>query len=180
VLNTLHIQAAWAAFSEGAGVTVAVIDSGVDPNVSDLWGSVITDRHDLTGLHTPMKNQDWGEHGTWMASIIAGHGHGGSGILGADLGGSGIVGVAPRAKVLSIRVIPDKDDPGYQTYEKEPEQSIQQSLANGITDAVSAGAQVISMSIGYSAPSAVVRAAVQNAYNHGVVTTSRCRLPRLG
>jgi subtilisin family serine protease len=159
VLNMLNVPAAWVNAS-GEGVTVAVIDSGVDPNVSDLTGSVIPGP-DLTMQSTPSSNPHWGEHGTWMASIIAGHGH--------DGGGSGIEGVAPAAKILSIRVIPDKDDPGYATYEKEPEKTIQHSLASGIMTAVKRGAKVISMSIGYSEPSGAVRAAVQYAYDHNVV-----------
>ncbi len=159
VLNMLHVPAAWAV-SKGARVTVAVIDSGVDPDVSDLLGMVISGPN-LTGLTTPPSNPHWGEHGTWMASIIAGHGHNG--------GLDGITGVAPDSKILSIRVIPDKDDPGYRTYEAEPEEQIQQSLAKGIRDAVARGAQVISMSIGYSSPSAVVRSAVQYAYSRGAV-----------
>ena len=159
VLNMLDVPAAWMNAS-GEGVTVAVIDSGVNPDVSDLTGSVITGP-DLTGLSTPSSNPHWGEHGTWMASIIAGHGH--------DGGGSGIEGVAPAAKILSIRVIPDKDDPGYAKYDSELEQTIQDSLATGIRTAVKDGAKVISMSIGYSAPSGAVRAAVQYAYDHNVV-----------
>jgi type VII secretion-associated serine protease mycosin len=157
VLNMLDVPAAWMNAS-GADVTVAVIDSGVSPDVSDLARSVIIGP-DLTGLHTPMDNPHWGEHGTWMASIIAGHGQ----------DGNGIIGVAPAATILSIRVIPDKDDPGYAVYDSEPEQLIQQSLAKGIMAAVKDGARVISMSIGYSAPSGAVRAAVQYAYEHDVV-----------
>jgi len=160
VLDMLDVQNAWAASNQGKGVTVAVIDSGVNPDVSDLAGSVETGP-DLTGLSTQEISKHWGEHGTWMASIIAGHGH--------DGGGSGIIGIAPSAKILSIRVIPDKDDPGYRTYEDEPESFIQKSLATGIQDAVKDGARVISMSIGYSAPSVQVRAALQYAYSQGAV-----------
>jgi type VII secretion-associated serine protease mycosin len=158
-LDMLDIWGAWRT-TQGAGVTVAVIDSGVNPNVSDLTGSVKSGP-DLTGLKTSPGNPAWGVHGTWMASIVAGHGH--------DGGGSGIIGVAPQAKVLSIRVIPDKGDPGYHAYDSEKEQRIQQSLATGIRDAVHDGARVISMSIGYSAPSSAVRAALQFAEQHGVV-----------
>jgi type VII secretion-associated serine protease mycosin len=158
-LNMLDMEAAWG-ISQGAGVTVAVIDSGVNPYASDLTGSVTTGP-DLTGLSTSPGNSEWGVHGTWMASIIAGHGH--------DGGGSGIIGIAPEAKVLAIRVIPDKGDPGYHAYDSEKEQHIQQSLATGITDATRDGAKVISMSIGYSAPSSAVRAALQYAEQHGVV-----------
>src|SRR6202012_4606496 len=45
--------------SRGAGVTVAVIDSGVNPDVSDLTGSVITGP-DYTGVSTSPDNRDWG------------------------------------------------------------------------------------------------------------------------
>ncbi|HTU72313.1 MAG TPA: S8 family serine peptidase [Trebonia sp.] len=159
VLNMLDLPAAWQV-SQGAGVTVAVIDSGVSPSVSDLAGSVTTGP-DLTGLSTSPSSPDWGVHGTWMASIVAGHGH--------DGGADGITGVAPQAKVLSIRVIPDKDDPGYHAYDSEKETRIQQSLATGIIDAARDGARVISMSIGYSTPSSVVRAALQYAESRGVV-----------
>ncbi len=159
VLNMLHVPSVWA-YTEGRGVTVAVIDSGVNPHVSDLTGSVVTGP-DYTGVSTSPSSADWGVHGTWMASLIAGHGH--------DGGGNGVIGIAPHARVLSIRVIPDRNDPNYSRYEREQESRIQQSLADGINYAVSHGAQVISMSIGYSAPSGTVRQALQQAYDHGVV-----------
>jgi subtilase family protein len=158
VLDMMQVQSAWQ-ITEGGNAVVAVIDSGVNPDVSDLSGSVDLGP-DYTGLKTTRDNPDWGVHGTWMASIIAGHGHG---------VGEGVIGVAPQAKILSIRVIPDKEDPGYKTYNNEPEQHIQDELADGIKEAVKDRAGVISMSIGYSAPSGVVRAAIQYAYQHGVV-----------
>jgi type VII secretion-associated serine protease mycosin len=159
VLSMLNAEAAWSV-TRGAGVTVAVIDSGVDPDVSDLAGSVTTGPN-YTGVSTSPSNRDWGVHGTWMASLIAGHGH--------DGGFSGVVGTAPAARILSIRVIPDRADPHYGKYERERETVIQQSLADGIKYAVTHGARVISMSIGYSAPSVTVRAELQDAYDHGVV-----------
>jgi subtilisin family serine protease len=163
VLDMLGAPATWAA-SQGKGVTVAVLDSGVDPGVSDLAGSVATGP-DLTGVSTPASSPDWGQHGTWMASLIAGHGHGAG-------GDSGIIGVAPESKILSVRVIPDKNDPGYGTYEHEQEPRVQASLADGIRYAVDHGADVVSMSIGYSVPSAAVRSALQYANGHGVVVVA--------
>jgi len=162
VLSMMDVQAAWQ-LTQGAGVTVAVLDSGVDPYVSDLTGSVRTGP-DYTGVDTSSSNPNWGVHGTWMASLIAGHGH--------DGGLDGIIGIAPQSQILSIRVIPDRADPHYGAYEREPETRIQQSLADGITYAVRHGAKVISMSIGYGAPSAAVRGALQFAYSRGVVVVA--------
>ena len=70
VLGMLNVETAWSV-TQGAGVTVAVIDSGVNPAVSDLSGSVITGPN-YTGVTTSPANRDWGVHGTWMASLIAG------------------------------------------------------------------------------------------------------------
>ena len=47
----------------------------------------------------------WGIHGTAMASLIAGHGHG-------QGGSEGMMGVAPKAKILSVRVTLESNDPG--------------------------------------------------------------------
>ena len=159
VLDMMNVPEAWQV-TEGSGVVVAVIDSGVNAKVSDLTGSVINGP-DYTGVRTPSVNANWGLHGTWMASMIAGHGH--------DGGADGIIGVAPAARILSIRVIPDKEDPSYRTYNNEPEQRIQNQLAEGIMTAVKDHARVISMSIGYSAPSGMVRAAIDYAYQHGTI-----------
>ena len=90
VLSMLNAQAAWSV-TRGAGVTVAVIDSGVNPHVSDLSGSVIAGPN-YTGVTTRPSSSDWGVHGTWMASLIAGHGH--------DGGLSGVTGTAPAAQIL--------------------------------------------------------------------------------
>jgi subtilisin family serine protease len=159
VLDALNVPPAWPV-TQGQGVTVAVIDSGVNPDVSDLAGSVTTGP-DYTGVSTPPSSPDWGVHGTWMASLIAGHGH--------DGGGSGIIGVAPKSHILSIRVITDSTDPNYSHYQHEPQARIQHELARAILYAVSHGAQVISMSLGYGLPSLPVRSALQDALNHNVV-----------
>jgi subtilisin family serine protease len=162
VLDAVQAPAAWQV-TKGQGVTVAVIDSGVNPGVSDLTGSV-TSGPDLTGVGTPASNPNWGMHGTWMASLIAGHGDNG--------GGSGIIGVAPQARVLSIRVITDQQDPGYSRYQHEPQARVQRELARAISYAVSHGAGVISMSLGYGNPSRAVRQALQDADNHNVVVVA--------
>ena len=162
VLSELNLPAAWPV-SQGKGIVVAVIDSGVNPAVSDLAGSVTTGP-DFTGVDTPQSNPNWGVHGTWMASLIAGHGHNG--------GGSGIIGSAPQSTVLSLRVITDSGDPNYARYEAQSAPRGQRELAAAITYAVNHRAQVISMSIGYSLQSRPVRAALQLAYDHNVVVVA--------
>jgi subtilisin family serine protease len=159
VLNAINAPAAWQA-TKGQGVTVAVIDSGVNPSVSDLTGSVTTGP-DLTGVGTPPSNPNWGMHGTWMASLIAGHGH--------DGGGSGIIGIAPMAHVLSIRVITNSGDPGFARYERQSQARHQRELATAINYAITHGAGVISMSLGDGAASRPVRQALQHALNRNIV-----------
>ena len=92
-LGPMQLTQAWA-FSRGQGVTVAVLDTGVDPSHPDLAGSVTTGP-DYYPDGASLGSSDWGLHGTAMASLIAGHGHG----AGAP---NGMMGVAPGAKVLSI------------------------------------------------------------------------------
>ncbi|HEX9066094.1 MAG TPA: S8 family serine peptidase [Streptosporangiaceae bacterium] len=163
VLNALDVPAAWNT-TQGRGVTVAVIDSGVDPNVSDLTGQVTTGP-DYTGVHTLPSNPNWGAHGTWMASLIAGHGHGPG-------HKNGILGVAPQSRILSVRVITDSSDPGHGAYLNEPAWKGQRELADAIRYAVKRRAGVISMSLGYQSPSLAVRAALQYALGHNVVVVA--------
>ncbi|MFK0194701.1 S8 family serine peptidase [Kitasatospora sp. NPDC090308] len=76
--------------SKGDGVIVAVIDTGVKANHPDLSGSLLPG-YDPGGQGREIKPTT--EHGTGMASLIAGHGHG---------NGEGVTGLAPGAKILPI------------------------------------------------------------------------------
>ncbi|MUN34998.1 S8 family serine peptidase [Actinomadura litoris] len=80
--------------SKGAGVTVAVIDTGVQSNVPDLRNAVLPGMDAESGSGDGRTDGDTGElhgHGTAMASLIAAQGT-----------GTGLVGVAPEAKILPI------------------------------------------------------------------------------
>ena len=162
VLNAIDVAGAWQ-HTHGSGVTVALIDSGVNGQVSDLSDSVTTGR-DFSGVNTPPTDANWGVHGTWMASLIAGHGHAG--------GSSGIMGVAPAAKILSIRAVTDQGDPGYRHYQHESESRVQGHLAEAIRYATSKRVSVISMSLGYQGPSLPVRVAISKALAQGIVVVA--------
>jgi type VII secretion-associated serine protease mycosin len=136
-LDALHISRAWK-YSRGNGVTVAVLDTGVDGHQPDLSGRVI-DGPDFTGHTRTPGGRYWGRHGTEMASLIAGHGHG----TGAA---AGVMGVAPDSKILSIRVTWELNDP-IRTDKAQVDRA-RDAVAKGIRYAADHGAQVISMSLG--------------------------------
>src|SRR6266540_3343758 len=74
------------------GVTVAVVDSGVDGTHPDLAGNVLKGK-DFIRSSDSNGWDDTDGHGTAMASMIAGHGHGPG-------GRDGVLGLAPEAKIL--------------------------------------------------------------------------------
>jgi type VII secretion-associated serine protease mycosin len=130
----LKLPQAWQT-TKGAGVTVAVLDTGVVGTRADLTGQV-TAGPDLVGGKEKPGDAQWGVHGTGMASVIAGHGHGTG-------NGAGVMGVAPEAKILSVRVIRDDESPDRGLLELS-----HTPISEGIRYAVDHGAQVISMSLG--------------------------------
>jgi Subtilase family len=133
-LSTLHVTQAWLS-SKGTGVTVAVLSTGVDTNQPDLAGSVLTGR-DYTGSGRAAGGPFWGVNGTAVASLIAGHGHGTGH---AD----GIIGVAPEAKILSVRVTVENNDPLLTNATTVA--ALPMAIAKGIRYAVRHGAQVIDL-----------------------------------
>jgi type VII secretion-associated serine protease mycosin len=113
--------------SQGEGVVVAVIDSGVDHDHPDLTGNVLKGWDAVTGG----TGDGWGDlsgHGTGMASLIAGHGHGSG-------NRDGVLGIAPKAKIFPIRI---------ETAQGSGDMT---SVGNGIEVATKAGADVISISL---------------------------------
>ena len=127
-LSSYGITQAWQT-TKGAGVTVAVIDTGVDGSHPDLTGTVIGGT-DVSGIGSANGQEPIGadsSHGTLVASLIAGHGHD------AD---SGVIGSAPEAKILSISV-------GFGVGTRSSDDQI----ADAVRWAVDHGADVINMSL---------------------------------
>jgi subtilisin family serine protease len=157
-LQSIGVPGAWA-HTKGGGVTVAVLDTGVDTSAADLTGQVSVGP-DYTAGANPPGYQPPHLHGTYICSIIAGHGSGPG-------QAEGMLGVAPQARLLSIRVLLDDSEPGFDVYNGNS--AFDDAIANGINYAVAHGADVINMSLGSAAAPRSMREAIANAVAHGVV-----------
>ena len=128
-LDQYGVREAWQT-TRGEGVTIAVIDTGVDGTHPDLVGAV-SGGADYSGEgspngQTPVGSGDDG-HGTMVASLAAGRG---------SAPDTGVIGVAPAADILSVSIgfgdgASDSDD----------------QVAEAVRWAVDNGADVINMSL---------------------------------
>ncbi|MEJ3742196.1 type VII secretion-associated serine protease mycosin [Actinomycetes bacterium KLBMP 9797] len=147
-LTELRATHAWR-HATGSGVTVAVIDSGVDGNHPDLAGQVLPGI-DLVASGGDGRTDPVG-HGTTVAGLIAGR----------DDDADGVLGLAPHAKILPVRVL-DADN-------RYDDALI---VAKGVRWAVDNGAQVINLSLGGSGTSPALAAALDYAFARDVVVVA--------
>jgi subtilisin family serine protease len=144
-LAALNVHTAWH-YSTGSGVTVAVLDSGVDAVHPDLAGQVLPGAdfvdHSTDGRH------DFVGHGTTIAALIAGRSD--------DT--VGVIGVAPHAKILPVRVLDSQN--------KYDNAAV---VAGGLRWAVDRGARVVNMSLGGTGQSDELAEAIAYAQAHDVV-----------
>ncbi|MEU1705777.1 type VII secretion-associated serine protease mycosin [Streptomyces sp. NPDC005706] len=162
-LSALRLDEAWQT-TKGRGVTVAVLDTGVEAGHPDLAGNVLAAK-DMIGFGAGPGDRDWARHGTAMAGIIAGHGHGAGHT-------AGVMGVAPEAKILPVRVILEDGD----SARGKARTTRGNALADGIRWAADHGADVINLSLGDDSDSAHPEPsedeAVQYALKKGVVVVA--------
>ncbi|AVZ72048.1 type VII secretion-associated serine protease mycosin [Streptomyces lunaelactis] len=162
-LDALDTAQAWNT-TEGKGITVAVLDTGVDDSHPDLAGSVLPGK-DFIGFGAQRGSRAWARHGTAMAGIIAAHGHG----SGRE---DGVLGIAPEAKILPVRVILEGTDKA----REKARNTRGTALAQGIRWAADQGADVINLSLGDDSesahPEAGEDAAVQYALAKGSVVVA--------
>lgn len=162
-LEAMRAKEAWRT-TEGEGITVAVLDTGVDAQHPDLAGNVLAGK-DMVGFGADRGDRAWARHGTAMAGIIAGHGHGPGN---AD----GVMGIAPGAKILPVRVILEDGD----SARGKARTTRGNALAEGIRWAADHGADVINLSLGDDSksahPEATEDAAVQYALKKGAVVVA--------
>jgi len=122
------IEKAWG-ITQGAGVRIAIIDTGVDGSHPDLQGAVVGGA-DFSGLGSSDGQTPVGEdrrHGTMVASLAAGRGNG---------GGNGVLGSAPAAELLSVSI-------SFRGGLISPDDQV----AQAVRYAVDNGADVISLSL---------------------------------
>ena len=155
--QVLDPRAVWP-YSRGAGVTVAVVDSGVDADHPQLRraGKVLPGRNFFESANLP-GNFDCVSHGTGVAGIIA-----------ADpAAGIGFHGIAPDARILPVRISAQDIAENGQALRIDLA-----ALGNGIRYAVNAGATVINLSIAGFADFPEMRSAVAYAVAKDVLVVA--------
>lgn len=161
-INAVGAPEAWAAGYEGQGVTVAVIDTGVDLDHPDLVSNLFVNPGEIAGngidddgngfvddvsgydfVSRDSRADDTNGHGTHVAGTIA-----------AAKNGYGATGIAPAAKILPVRVL-DSNGSGTDF-----------NVAAGIRYAAAMGADIINLSLG-GGYSSLIASAIQYATSLG-------------
>ena len=141
---------AYEAGATGQGIKIGIIDSGINPNLSEFAGRI-----------DPASGDVYGERGT---SDEDGHGTAVSAVAAAARDGANTHGVAFDAIIVSLRA----DKPGTCS-SKDGCAFYDDAIAKGIDAAREAGAKVINLSLGGSTPSSLLLAAMQRAVEAGIV-----------
>jgi len=121
-LDALRLPEAWRV-SKGGGVTIAIVDTGVDPDHPDLTAKLVPGRDLVDGDAVA---RDPNGHGTHVAGIAAA----------ATANAVGIAGAAPAARIMPVRVL------------RADGSGDERTIAAGIGWAAAHGADVINLSLG--------------------------------
>ncbi|MET0180289.1 MAG: S8 family peptidase, partial [Novosphingobium sp.] len=148
---------AWERGATGRGVTLAIVDSGIDIDSPEFAGRISAASADVTGAGRSIDGED--DHGNQVALIAA-----------AARDNTGILGIAFDATIQVLRA----DQPGSCATERAGDDDSgckfpDSSIAAGLDRAVSAGARVVNLSIGGSPIGSTLRSAVARAASAGVV-----------
>jgi subtilisin family serine protease len=130
---------------KGAGVTVAILDTGIDITHPDLSKNIKGGYNALAG-QDPKNYQDDNGHGTHMAGIIA-----------ARMNNLGIIGAASQAKIMAVKVL-NQNGGGRLS-----------DLLNGLGWVQANKIKVVNMSLGFSEDSPLLEQAIKRLYDAGVI-----------
>ena len=144
-VTKVNANLVWALGYTGEGIIVAVLDTGVNYNHSDLtthmWNDTNYPNHGYNFVDNNNNPMDDHSHGTHCAGTVAGNGAAGS-----------QTGMAPNAQIMAVKVL-----------NGQGQGSLQQAIS-GIQFAITHGADVLSMSWGWSGGGeAAVRIPLRNA-----------------
>lgn len=141
-IQKLNVVNTWLK-TKGEDIVVAVLDTGCDLDHDDLKPNL------LQGINIVNKNQDPTDragHGTHVASTIA-----------AADNDRGMVGVAPRAKIVPVKVLGDDGNGDLK------------HVIEGIIWAADRGVDFITMSLGSPSPSTQLQNALEYAHKKGCI-----------
>lgn len=150
-VDRIGSQAAHDAGFRGAGVKIAVLDTGVDYTHPEL-AAVVKGGDNFISLDPDFHgywDDSWNSHGTHVAGTIA-----------AARNGSGVVGVAPDAEIHAVKVL---DGAGFGSAE---------SIVAGIEWAIANGMHVINISAGHTDPSLALEQACRAAWEAGILVVA--------
>jgi hypothetical protein len=141
---------AWQDGVTGKGVKIGIVDSGINPSLAEFAGRIDPASRDVAG-NRPLGDEDG--HGTAVAATAA-----------AARNDAQNVGVAFDATILTLRA----DDPGT-CGGTDGCEFYDGAIAQGVDAARLAGARVINMSLGGSAPGSQLLSAMQRAVDSGII-----------
>ena len=144
-ITKVGAEKSWSNYT-GAGVDIAVIDTGANTSHPDLVDAVV---NGVSEVSYTTSYQDDNGHGTHCA-----------GIIGARQNGTGVVGMAPQSSIYAVKAL-DSNGSGYTS-----------DIISGIDWSIGQGVDIISMSLGSSTSSTALKSACDTANAKGILVVA--------